>query len=66
MTMKESFCEQLVKECSGEIKFPTYDGLSYCDKHVGSGGDQFWSYPYTERENKTCRGGGGRALDLVV
>eukprot|EP00904_Undaria_pinnatifida_P003870 jgi/Undpi1/13484/HiC_scaffold_8.g03143.m1 len=48
--MKESFCEQLVKECSGEIKFPTYDGLSYCDKHVGSGGDQFWSYPYTEPE----------------
>lgn len=50
MTMKDSFCQELVTECSGEISFPTYGDLSYCEKHVGDGGDQFWSYPYTERE----------------
>ena len=50
MTMKDSFCQELVKECDGEILFPTYDGLSYCEKHVGDDGDMFWSYPYTERE----------------
>lgn len=50
MTMKDSFCQELVKECAGEISFPTYGGLSYCEKHVGDDGDQFWSYPYTERE----------------
>lgn len=58
MTMKDSFCQELVKECDGEISFPTYDGLSYCEKHVGDGGDQFWSYPYTERERviSVCMG----------
>lgn len=50
MTMTDSFCQELVKECEDEISFSTYDGLSYCEKHVGDDGDQFWSYPYTERE----------------
>lgn len=53
MTMKLAFCEELVKECSGEIDFPTYDGggTTYCEKHTGDQvNDFFWSYPYEERE----------------
>eukprot|EP00903_Cladosiphon_okamuranus_P010393 g9831.t1 len=50
MTMKSSFCEELVAACDGQIVFPTYDGESYCDKHTGGGDDMFWSYPYEEPE----------------
>lgn len=48
MTMKSSFCEDLVTACVGFIDFPTYDGLSYCEKHVGDNGDLLWSYPIDE------------------
>ena len=52
MTMKQEFCDELVDACADEIPgiSRTYDGLTYCEKHVGDTGDQFWSYPYTERE----------------
>ena len=58
MTMKQDFCDELVEECADEIPgiARTYaGGLSYCEKHVGSTGDQFWSYPYTERESNRPR-----------
>lgn len=46
MTMKNSFCEELVAACEGQIDFPTYDGESYCEKHtLGSSSDAYWSYP---------------------
>lgn len=48
MSMKSSFCEELVTACDGVIDFPTYDGLSYCEKHVGDDGDLLWSYPIDE------------------
>ena len=54
MTMKQEFCDDLVSACSDEIPAiaRTYPGgLSYCEKHVGPTGDQFWSYPYEERES---------------
>lgn len=44
MTMKEEFCSELVAACSDQIDFPTYNGDSYCEKHVGDDG-QIWSYP---------------------
>eukprot|EP00904_Undaria_pinnatifida_P003872 jgi/Undpi1/13486/HiC_scaffold_8.g03145.m1 len=52
MTMKQEFCDELVDACADEIPgiSRTYDGLTYCEKHVGDTGDQFWSYPYTEPE----------------
>ncbi|CAM9268154.1 unnamed protein product, partial [Hapterophycus canaliculatus] len=51
MTMKSSFCEELVSECGEQISFPTYDdGKDYCEKHTGGGDDFFWSYPYEEPE----------------
>eukprot|EP00903_Cladosiphon_okamuranus_P006180 g6077.t1 len=53
MTMKSDFCEALVKACSGEIDFRTYDGggTTYCEKHTGDQlQDFFWSYPYVEPE----------------
>ena len=55
MTMKREFCDELVDECDGQIDFggpAEYDGQSFCDKHVGGidGEDQFWSFPYTDRE----------------
>lgn len=43
--MKTDFCQELVAACEGQIEFPSYDGLSYCEKHVGNNGDQIWSYP---------------------
>lgn len=44
--MKNSFCEELVSACEGQIDFPTYDGQSYCEKHtLGSSSDAYWSYP---------------------
>lgn len=48
MTMKNSFCNELIAACEGQIDFPSYDGLDYCDKHTGGGDDKYWSYPYTE------------------
>lgn len=45
MTMKSGFCAELVAACEGEIEFSTYDGESYCEKHVGGGVDMTWSYP---------------------
>lgn len=50
LTMKGAFCEELVTACAEQIIFPTYDGEDYCTKHTGGGDDQFWSYPYTQRE----------------
>ena len=58
MTMKSDFCEALVDACADEIPAiaRTYpDGLSYCEQHVGPTGDQFWSYPYMERESSRSR-----------
>lgn len=58
MTMKTEFCNDLVTACTGQMEFPTYDGVSYCDKHVGDQGDQLWSYPIDpsgERE-RFCAG----------
>lgn len=51
MTMKQDFCDELVNTCGTEIDFggpAEYDGLSYCEKHVGD--VDGWSYPYTDRE----------------
>lgn len=55
MTMKREFCDALTSECSGQIAFGEYDGLDFCDKHVGGtdGNDRFWSYPYQEGEDNT-------------
>ncbi len=55
MTLKNDFCNALVTECTGQIAFgglTEYDGQTYCEKHVGGvgGADQFWSYPYVDRE----------------
>lgn len=53
LMMKNDFCNNLVSKCEGQIIFPDYDdGDSYCDKHTGGSDntDNFWSYPYTERE----------------
>lgn len=47
MTMKSDFCEELVSTCAGEINFPTYDGDSYCEKHVGDS-EMIWSFPIDE------------------
>lgn len=52
LTMKNDFCDELVTACDGQITFPTYDaGEDYCAKHTGGDEDQFWSYPYEERES---------------
>eukprot|EP00752_Nemacystus_decipiens_P013406 g11871.t1 len=52
MSMKQDFCDALIDACGDEIAFggpAEYDGLSYCEKHVGtSGTDLFWSYPYVD------------------
>lgn len=55
MTMKREFCDELIAKCGTQIEFKgpaDYDGLSFCDKHVGGvdGADELWSYPYTDRE----------------
>jgi len=55
MTMKREFCDALTSQCAGQIVFggpAEYDGLDFCDKHVGdtNGDDRFWSYPYQEGE----------------
>ncbi|CAM9680684.1 unnamed protein product [Pylaiella littoralis] len=53
MTMTNSFCDDLISACDGQIIFPDYpDGETYCEKHTGGSGDNdfFWSYPYTEPE----------------
>lgn len=53
LTMKSDFCEEVVDECSDQLGLDkvTYpDGEDYCEKHVGGNNDQFWSFPYTERE----------------
>ena len=55
MTLKTDFCNALITECAGQIAFggpAEYDGQTYCEKHVGgvNGADQFWSYPYVDRE----------------
>lgn len=50
MTLTAEFCAEYFDKCSGSIDFPSYDGLSYCEKHVGSG-NEFWSYPYEEGRN---------------
>ena len=53
LSMTKDFCNGLVDSCTGQgnIVFPTYDGLSYCEKHTGTQSDDlFWSYPYTEGE----------------
>ncbi|CAN0382047.1 unnamed protein product [Pylaiella littoralis] len=53
MTMTNSFCDDLISACDGQIIFPDYpDGETYCEKHTGGSGDDdfFWSYPYTEPE----------------
>ena len=68
MTMKTAFCNELVDACKDEIPavVKTYDGLSYCEKHVGDTGDQFWSYPYTERESSRPRSNLFRVGDLLA
>ncbi|CAN0031064.1 unnamed protein product [Scytosiphon promiscuus] len=50
MTMKREFCDAYVDTCADQIVFGEYDGLSYCDHHVGGidGEDELWSYPYTD------------------
>lgn len=53
MTMKQEFCDALVSACGTQIDFGgpgEYDGLTYCEKHVGD--VDGWSYPYTDREYK--------------
>ena len=56
MMMTLEFCDDLTKECAGQIDFPTYDGESYCDKHTGGGTkSQFWSYPYSECTFRSLR-----------
>ena len=45
MTMKRDFCDGMVDACIGQISFPTYGGVDYCDKHVGGDEDLLWSYP---------------------
>lgn len=54
MSMKQDFCDALIDACGDQIDFggpAEYDGLTYCEKHVGtSGSDVFWSYPYSDRE----------------
>lgn len=49
MTMTPTFCDEYVAACDGQIAFPTYGEEDYCQKHVGSE-DEFWVYPYEERE----------------
>lgn len=55
MTMKSEFCEEYVEACDGEIEFQTYDGQSFCEKHVGTDGEQLWSYPI-DPEGELTRG----------
>lgn len=50
MTMRNDFCQELVKTCASQVEFKTYGGESYCEKHTGGGKDMYWSYPYTEPE----------------
>lgn len=54
MTMKSSFCSELVEACEGQIVFPVYDdGDTYCEKHVGGSSDKYWSYPYEGEKEPT-------------
>lgn len=62
MTMKVSFCNDLVTACAGQLAFPSYDGQGFCDKHTGGGDDLFWSYPYVERELLLYVGRPGRTI----
>lgn len=58
MTMTRDFCTKYTSACSQMIAFPDYeDGISYCNKHVGStdGDDDLWSYPYTEGAQSCLR-----------
>lgn len=52
MTMKSSFCEDLVDACEGQIDFKSYDGDSYCEKHVDD--DTLWSYPIDPEGGVCC------------
>lgn len=57
MNLKQDFCEALVLACDNQIAFGgpmEYEGLTYCEQHVGVDGDMFWSYPYTDREYPTA------------
>lgn len=55
MTLKNDFCDELVTACTGQLTFGTYDDgtTDYCTKHTGGTTDQYWSYPYTERESRS-------------
>ncbi|CAM9766653.1 unnamed protein product, partial [Scytosiphon promiscuus] len=48
MTMTNAFCTDLTTKCADELSFPSYEGVSYCDKHTGGDTDQFWAFPYVE------------------
>lgn len=53
LTMKSDFCEEVVEKCDGQFGLSDLDyadGKDYCETHVGGNTDQFWSFPYTERE----------------
>jgi len=56
MTMTRDFCNKYTSTCKGQLDFPSYGSVSYCDKHVGSSdeddGDLYWSYPYTEGDRR--------------
>ncbi len=58
MTMTRDFCNEYTSKCEGEIHFPIYGTVSYCDKHVGSSDEDadglYWSYPYTEGDAWYC------------
>ncbi len=50
--MTRAFCKKYSSTCEGQIHFPNYGSVNYCDKHVGStdedADDLYPSYPYTE------------------
>ncbi|CAM9453682.1 unnamed protein product [Scytosiphon promiscuus] len=53
LTMTREFCEAFVDACGDQLTLggpDEYDGLDYCDHHVGGidGEDELWSYPYTD------------------
>lgn len=57
LTMTKDFCDDLVDACTGQgnIVFPSYGELDYCEKHTGTQEDDlFWAYPYEEGVDFLC------------